>query len=52
LRTGWGTINDLTLEKTEEAIKNRQYRDTGNIGHARHMAKRNKTKTQHRKLKR
>jgi len=27
------------LEKTEVAIKNRQYRDTGNIGHKRHRTK-------------
>ena len=31
------------------ALKNGQSRDTGNIGYTRHMIKRNKTKTQHRK---
>ena len=36
-----------TLEKTEWAIKNVQYRDTGNIGHTRHKMKTNKTKTQY-----
>ena len=49
------------LEKTEEAIKNGQSRDTGNIGYTRHKTKtiqrhwqhwvhkkKNKTKTQHR----
>ena len=27
------TVNKLFLEKTEDAIKNEQCRDTGNIGH-------------------
>jgi len=33
------------LEKPEEAIKNGQSRDTGNIGYTRHRTKANKTKT-------
>ena len=33
------------LEKTEEAIKNGQSRETGNIGYTRHMTKTNKTKS-------
>ena len=32
------------LEKTEGAIKNRQSRETGNIGYTRHRTKTNKTK--------
>jgi hypothetical protein len=39
-------------EKTEGAIKNGQSRETVNIGFTRHRTKTNKTKTQHRKLKR
>ena len=31
------------LEKTEGTIKNRQFRDTGNIRHTRHMTKISKT---------
>jgi hypothetical protein len=31
------------LEKPEGTIKNRQFRDTGNIRHTRHMTKINKT---------
>jgi hypothetical protein len=40
-----------TLEKTEEAIKNGQSRDTGNIRYTRHRTKSTETnkKTQHRK---
>jgi hypothetical protein len=34
------------LEKTEGAIKNGQSRDTGSIGHTRHITKVNKKKTQ------
>ena len=33
--------------KTEEAIKNEQSKDTGNIGHTRHRAKRHKPSIQH-----
>jgi hypothetical protein len=33
------------LEKTEEAIKNGQSKDTGNIGHTKHIAKINKTQS-------
>ena len=40
------------IEKTQGQIKNGQSRDTGNIGCTRHRTKTNKTKTQHRKLKR
>jgi hypothetical protein len=32
------------LEKTEEAIKNGQFRETGNIRHTRHRTNTNKTK--------
>ena len=32
------------LEKTERAIKNGQFRETGNIGYTRHKMKTNKTK--------
>jgi len=43
---------EITLEKTEVAIKNGLSSDTGNIGYPRHRTKTNKTKstTQHRKL--
>ena len=34
-------------ENTEEAIKNGQSGETGNIGYTRHKANTNKTKTQH-----
>ena len=34
----------LTLDKTEEEIKNEQSRDTGNIGHTNDKMKTNKTK--------
>jgi hypothetical protein len=33
--------------KTEEAIKNEQSKDTGNIGHTRHRANRHKPSIQH-----
>jgi hypothetical protein len=41
------------IEKTEEAIKNGQSRETGNIGYTRHrtMTNKQKTKTKHRNLK-
>ena len=38
-----------TLEKTEEAIKKGQFRDTGNFWHTRHRTKTNKKK--HKMLK-
>ena len=34
---------DKDKEKTEETIKNGQYRDTGNIGYTRYKTKTNKT---------
>jgi len=37
------------LEKTEGAIKNRQPRETGNIGYTRHSTKTNKNENTHRK---
>ena len=37
-----------TLEKTEEAIKNEESRDIGNIGYTRHRTKINKTKKKER----
>ena len=39
------------LEKTEEATKNGQSRDTGNIGITRHRTKKNKTKNTTQKTK-
>jgi hypothetical protein len=39
------------LEKTEEAIKNGQSRETGNIGYTRHMTKTNKKKNTTQKTK-
>ena len=40
------TINwaETTLEKTEEANKNGQFRETGNAGYTRHKTKTNKAK--------
>jgi hypothetical protein len=35
------------LEKTEGVIKNRQSRETGNIGYTRHRTKTNKNEKQH-----
>ena len=35
--------NIETLEKTEVAIKNGQFRETGNVGYIRHRTKTNKT---------
>ena len=52
------TKQQLTLEKTEGAIKNGQSRDIGNIGRTRHRKinkpqyQNTQIKTQHRKLKR
>jgi hypothetical protein len=40
------TLRKYTLEKTERAIKNKQSRNTTNIGHTRHRTKTNKTKKQ------
>jgi hypothetical protein len=34
----------MTVEKTEEAIKNGQSRETGNIGYTRHRTMTNKEK--------
>ena len=39
------------LEKTEEAIRNATFRDTGNIGYTRHRTKTNKTKQTTQKTK-
>jgi hypothetical protein len=39
------------LEKTEEAIKNGQSKDTGNIGHTKHRTKINKTQSTTQKTK-
>jgi len=36
-------IHVYMLEKNEGAIKNRPFRDTGNIGQTRHKTKTNKT---------
>ena len=44
----------INVSENRKAIKNEQFRDTGNIGYTRHRMKTNKTKktTQHRNLKR
>jgi hypothetical protein len=44
-------VYEFNFYETKEAIKNGQSRDIGNIGHTRHRTKRNKAKTQDRKLK-
>ena len=38
------TRSKYTLEKTEGAIKNEQFRDSGNIGYTRHRTKTSKIK--------
>jgi hypothetical protein len=43
----WKKGRDETLEKTEGTIKNDKYRETDNIGYARHMTKIKTTKTEH-----
>ena len=45
-------FNGVVIQRLEKT-KNRQYRDTGNIVHTRHMTKTKKTKNaKHRKLNR
>ena len=42
------TVGNKRLKKSEGAIKNEQSRETGNIGHTRHMTKTNNTEGQSR----
>ena len=45
------THSKYTLEKTEGAIKNEHFRNTGNIGYTRHRTKTNKEKNKHKAKK-
>ena len=39
-----GGIDKETLESTEDAIENEQYKETGKLGYTRHRTKTNKQK--------
>ena len=44
--TGRRQTKQINVRENRRAIKNVQSRDAGNIGHTRHMTKRNKTRKQ------